>query len=156
VNSERPGPGLVKSKRVPLIERRVRDLVRCTDYRWRELFERADVVSEGAIRRDSDGPTYYGSTHVRLLVVDATRNETEQELVELRRIVRGDPHVRLRAIRLACLEAQIRSHSDLGAIRTEISFFDEPSAIGISVDVEAKLANTSDFERQQTLGTQKR
>jgi hypothetical protein len=152
VTIEHRGPGLVKTQRAPLIERKVRECIRCTDYRWRELFEKADVVSEGAIRRDNDGPTYYGSTHIRLAAVVNEGPNAQSEITLLRRSIRVDPHVRLRAIRLACLEAQVRSNAELTSIRTEIGFGHGADDLCISVDVEAKLVNLTVIERRRVTG----
>jgi hypothetical protein len=62
-------PGLRKARGVPLVERRTLELYRSSDYRWRELFECADVMSEGATRTEPDGATYYGSTSVLLTLM---------------------------------------------------------------------------------------
>jgi hypothetical protein len=130
---------LVKSKQAPLLERRVRGFVRCTDYRWRELFESAEILSEGAVRTDPEGRVYYGSTHIRLFDGKLFGVNGTVDRAELRRLMELDPHARLRAMRIACLEAQVRSGTSFEWTRTEVRFSSDSDAIDISVDVEARL-----------------
>ena len=49
------GPGLKKAHALPLLSTRKVELWQSSDYRWRELFEGADVMSEGATRGEPDG-----------------------------------------------------------------------------------------------------
>ena len=60
------GPGPAKARALVIGARRTLELWQSTDYRLRELFEAADVMSEGATRSEPDGATYYGSTSVLL------------------------------------------------------------------------------------------
>ncbi|MGC4063524.1 MAG: hypothetical protein QM784_02510 [Polyangiaceae bacterium] len=136
---KRTGPGLVKSKQAPLLERRVRGFVRCTDYRWRELFDHAEILSEGAVRTDAEGRVYYGSTHIRLFDGRLFGANDAVARNDFRQLMERDPHARLRAMRIACLEAQVRSGTSFEWTRTEVRFSSDSDAIDISIDVEARL-----------------
>ncbi len=52
------GPGPVKSGALKLGTSRKLELWQSADYRLRELFEAADVMSEGRTRSEPDGATY--------------------------------------------------------------------------------------------------
>lgn len=136
---KRAGPSIAKTKQIALVERRVRPLVRCTDYRWRELFEAADVISEGAVRHEAQGPTYYGSTSILLSDRSHGGIFEDAERATIRQMLDIDPHGRIRAIRIACLEAQLRAKTEVDSIRAELTFFDEPRGIRITVDVAAAI-----------------
>ncbi len=135
----RPGPGLRKASALPLVEERVVRALRGTDYRWRELFETADVVSEGATREENDGPVYYGSTSVLLPSLSRGGRITDAEVARARQVVARDPHCRLRAVRIACLEAELRARAPLGCVRAELFVRDDARGVRIDVDVEAKV-----------------
>jgi hypothetical protein len=133
------GPSIAKSKQTPLLERRTRPFVRCTDYRWRELFEVADVISEGAVRHEEQGPTYYGSTSILLSDRSHGGSYDDAERAEIGRLLNADPHARIRAIRIACLEAQLRAKTDIDSIRAELVVGEEKRGLRITVDVEARI-----------------
>ena len=137
-NVKRRGPSIAKARLAPIGELRTRPLIRCTDYRWRELFEGADVISEGAIRKEEQGDVYYGSTSILLKdqshggrILDAERTAVQQ-LLEI------DPHARIRAVRIACLEAQLRANTDIESVRAEIGIGEDVRGVCITVDVEAR------------------
>ena len=150
--SGRPGakpksPGLRKARGVPLVERRTLELYRSSDYRWRELFECADVMSEGATRAEPDGATYYGSTSV-LLPFSAHGGAVPKERArEIARLIANDPHARIRAIRIACLEAQIRSGAPIGRVRAELFVRRDARGIRVDVEVEARVFKNSERPR---------
>jgi len=146
VRARPSGPGLRKTAGLPVVKRRSAELWQSSDYRWRELFEAADVMSEGATRAEPDGPVYYGSTSVLLtlqshggLVPDACREE-------LLALVPNDPHARLRAIRVARLEAQLRSGGTLGLVRAEVSVRRDPRGVRVDIDVEADVHEVDERE----------
>ena len=62
------GPGIAKTRVAPLFHSQTLRLVSSSDARWTELFEKADVVSEGAPRGDGDERTYFGSSDIVLIV----------------------------------------------------------------------------------------
>lgn len=120
-------------------ERRIRPLVRCTDYRWRELFERADVISEGAVRHEEISRIYYGSTSILLKDQSHGGDIANSERSRIAQLLNIDPHARVRAIRIACLEAQLRAKSDVDSVRAELVVLEESRGVRITVDVEARI-----------------
>lgn len=142
----RGGPGLKKTRSLPLVERRTVELWRGTDYRWRELFETADVVSEGAIRHEQDEPIYYGSTSVLLTAARIGAADVD----EVQRLITRDPHCRLRAVRIACLEAELRARAPLGRVHAELCVRRDRRGVRIDVDVEAKVLGSDAQPRSRT------
>jgi hypothetical protein len=135
----RRGPGITKTRGQRLVERRSVDLFRSTDYRWRELFESADVISEGATRPETEGAVYYGSTSIILLVRSRGGSVDDDQLDEVSRLVGNDPHARTRAVRIACLEAQLRAGGPIGRVRAELLVKKDPDGVRIDVEVEARV-----------------
>ncbi len=130
--------------------------VRTSDSRWREAFEIADAVSEGAARVEGDRVVWYGSTSL-ILSVEATNDE---ERAFLAAVAERDVHVRTRAIRAAVREATVRAAaqtgqagqtgqtgtratSRLGRSQCEIRFAVDPRGVRIDVDVQAPLIEGS-------------
>lgn len=132
-------PGLAKTDGQPLVLRRAMELVKSSDYRLRQLFERADVMSEGKVRDEPDGRTYYGSTSVLLPFTTHGGGVPEERAQEVLRLLAADPHARTRAIRVACLEAQVRARSPIGRVRAELSMRRAQRGICIDVEVEARV-----------------
>lgn len=124
---------------MPVVRRRSVELWQSSDYRWRELFEAADVMSEGATRDEPEGPVYYGSTSVLLTLESHGGLVPDAELEQLLSLVPSDPHARLRAIRVACLEAQLRSGGTLGRVQAEVTVKRDPRGIRVDIDVEADV-----------------
>jgi hypothetical protein len=139
----RKSPGLRKTRGLPLVHRRQVELWQSTDYRWRELFESADVMSEGATRLENDGPVYYGSTSVLLPRASRGGGIADEELGTVFQLLRSDPHARLRAVRIACLEAQLRAGGTLGPISAELVVRRDTRGLRVDVDVEAKVLDAS-------------
>jgi hypothetical protein len=112
-------------------------MVRTTEGRWRELFEDADIISEGAARDDGSGErTWYGSTSLILeLPVETSLEDREQLLA----IARKDVHAHVHALRSAHREAQSRAPAQLGRVACELRFSDDPKGLRIDVDVQAPL-----------------
>ena len=139
----RGGPGPVKAGPYKLVQSRAVEVFRSSDYRFRELFDRADVMSEGAIRNESDGASNYGTTSL-LLPVASRGGIVPDELAErLSRLMNQDPHARLRAIRIACREARVRSVHPIGRIKAELVVRHDARGIRIDVDVEARVVATT-------------
>jgi hypothetical protein len=136
---KRPGPGPHKTKGLPIVEQRTVQMWRSADYRWRELFESADVISEGATRNESDGPTYYGSTSVLLPLESRGGRVPDADAGRVLRVIAVDPHARLRAVRIACLEAQLRAGAPIGRIHAELFVRRDERGVRIDVDVEARV-----------------
>jgi hypothetical protein len=107
-------------------------LVRGSDARWRALFARADIVTEGSVRAEVRGRAWYGSTSL-ILPVEAEEAPFVAALAEL------DLHVRLRALRTAHREACLRAPARLGPFACEIRFVRGGRGVRIDVDVQAPL-----------------
>ncbi len=134
-------PGLTKTRAEPLLSRRTVSLVKSSDYRVRQLFEKADVMSEGKVREDADGAVYYGSTSVRLLFSSKGGGIPDAQAHEVLALLSNDPHARVRAIRIACLEAQVRARSPLSRVRAELFVHRDATGLRIDVEVEARLVD---------------
>ena len=124
--------------------RRTLELWQSADYRLRELFEAADVMSEGATRSEPDGATYYGSTSVLLPFVSHGGAVPKERAREIAGLIASDPHARIRAIRIACLEAQVRSGAPIGRVRAELFVRRDARGIRVDVDVEARVFKNSE------------
>lgn len=139
------GPGPVKTGALALLGARKKlELWQSADYRLRELFETADVMSEGATRSEPDGATYYGSTSVLLPFASHGGFVPRERAGDIARLVASDPHARLRAIRIACLEAQVRSGAPIGRVRAELFVRADPRGIRVDVEVEARVFKSSE------------
>ncbi len=107
-------------------------LVRASDARWREMFDHADAVSEGSVRKELQGRVWYGSTSLILptAAVDAPF---------LAAIAQRDVHVRVRALRAAYREARSRAPATLGRFSCEVRVAADTCGVRIDVDVQAPL-----------------
>jgi len=103
------------------------------------LFEKADVVSEGAVRDESEGPVYYGSTSVLLATSLYGGGFAESDRDAVMQLLTADPHARVRAVRIACLEAQLRARRSIGAVRAELTIRQDARGVRIDIDVEARV-----------------
>jgi hypothetical protein len=129
------GPSLAKARAPALVER-AGGFVRTNEGRWRELFDSADVISEGAAKVEGDGRVWYGSTS---LILSLPTGTPEEERTFLRALGEKDMHVHLHALRCAHREAQSRAPGMLGRLVCELSFRDDPRGLRIDVDVQAPL-----------------
>lgn len=96
----------------------------------------ADVVSEGAVRDESGGRVYYGSTTLLLVPGERAR---EMGHAELCAHLAWDPHVRLLALRVAVREATQRAGARVGPASAEITFRQVAGGILATVDVSAPI-----------------
>jgi hypothetical protein len=131
------GPGIAKAGRHRLVATRSLEVWRSSDYGFRELFEAADVMSEGRVRSDRDGPSYYGTTSVLLPFVSSGGLLPDALGKEVLRLVSRDPHARVRAVRIACREARVRSVNPIGRIHAEVVVRSDPRGVRLDVEVEA-------------------
>ena len=129
------GPGLAKTRGERALHYRAALLVRGPIAHWAKLIETADVVSEGASKDDGDVPTWYGSTSLVLEFPDADA----ESRAFLATIARRDPHVRLRAVRIARREASSRAPAPLGRAVCEVRATEDPRGVRIDVDLQAPL-----------------
>jgi hypothetical protein len=130
------GPGLVKTTRAQLFHSRTFRLVASSDARWGEIFDTADVMSEGASRGEGSDRSYFGSSNIILLIAPEGPEQTVQTLAGA---VALDPHVRLRAMRVARREAAQRAHGPLDRVRTEITVSACAKGVAVHVEVEAQV-----------------
>jgi hypothetical protein len=128
------GPGLAKTKQAPLFHSRTLRLVASSDARWGKLFDTADVMSEGAPRGEGSERSYFGSSNIILLIAPENPDQTAQSLAGA---VARDPHVRLRAMRVARREAAQRANAPLDRMRAEITVSACATGVAVHVDVEA-------------------
>jgi hypothetical protein len=138
--SKRPiGPALAKARGLPLLRSRSLELWQGFDHRWRELLETADVMSEGAVRHEPEGLVYYGSTSLLLPFVSHGGQVPDLEGDRLAGVLSRDPHVRLRAIRIACREAEQRSPGPLARVTAEMFVRSERRGLRLDIEVEARV-----------------
>ncbi len=107
-------------------------LVRASDARWRDMFERADVVSEGSAREEAHGRVWYGTTSL-ILPADGA------DIPFFAAVAERDVHVRVRALRAAHREAASRAPGRLGRLSCEVRIAADPRGVRIDVDVQASL-----------------
>lgn len=129
------GPSLAKARAPALVERGG-TFVRTSEGRWRELFERADTMSEGAVRVEGGERVWYGSTSLILTLPTGTPEEDRTFYLS---IAQRDVHVHVHALRCAHREAQSRAPGMLGRVSCEVRFEDDPRGLRIDVDVQATL-----------------
>ncbi len=129
------GPGIAKIRAVPLTLRRQKHLVRVAYGPIQAWLERADVMSEGAVQGTPS--VYFGTTSIVLLWKDAAG------LGHGAPIDRGaltlDPHLRVRALRIAREEAELRAEGTLGVLRAEIEVAVTAANLTLRVEVEAAV-----------------
>ena len=148
VKARARGPGLKKTHALPLLSTRTVELWQSSDYRWRQLFEAADVMSEGATRDEPDGKMYYGSTSILLPFASRGGLVPDDQAEQVAHLLGRDPHARLRATRVARLEAQVRSAGPIGRLRAELGVSVVKHGIQVGVEVEARVhKDASDRER---------
>ena len=131
----RRGPTLRKARAPDLIERDG-PFVRTTEGRWRELFAKADAMSEGAVKDEQGERVYYGSTS---LIVGLPVDMPVEERTFLRALAEKDVHAHVHALRCAHREAQSRAPAMLGRTACDVRFSEDPRGLRIDVDVQAPL-----------------
>lgn len=136
-------PGLTKIRRVPLLQRRCVELCTISEGRWRDILEAADVVSEGSARLEGAALVYYGSTSVLLPRRSAGGVLPDVDVTALASVLRLDPHVRLRALRIARREAQSRAGAPMRTVLADMQVTEAPRGVVIAVDVSAHLMRPS-------------
>jgi hypothetical protein len=109
--------------------------------RWRAIVEAADVVSEGQTKAEGDRLVYYGSTSVLLLARASGGELPDAEVAAYAAVLRVDPHVRLRVLRIARREAAARAGGPLGTLRAEIDVATSARGVSLLVEVVARLAS---------------
>ena len=147
------GPGLAKVHGSPVILAREAVFVRTSRGRWKDLFARADILSEGCAR-DEVGASgaahgtvgaagaarvtrmWYGTTSL-ILPADGA------DPALLAAVAERDVHVRLHALRVARREACLRAPARLGRLACEIQVKLDKRGVRIDVDMQAPLIEWS-------------
>lgn len=142
-------PGLSKARRPDWVT--VRSSIRAHWPRWRELLERADVVSEGAPREEGASRVWYGSTSLILPLTEVP----EAERSFLASFAERDVHVRLHAVRTARQEAAMRAPAGIGRAHCEIRVQNDARGIRIDVDVQAPLIEGSRDALSESSGSKR-
>ena len=140
------GPTIVKARKPALVSMDRRARLRVHEAVWREMFDRADLVSEGSCRDEKGVRVWYGTTS---LILPLGLPFTHEERHFLAAVAARDLHVRLRAIRVAHREAQSRAPAALDNATCEITVSSDPGGVRIDVDIQAPLI-------EGRLGTSKR
>jgi hypothetical protein len=96
---------------------------------------------------------YYGSTSILLPFSSRGGLVPDDQAEQVARLLTKDPHARLRATRIARLEAQVRSASPIGRVRAELGVSVVQSGIQVSVEVEARVHR--ELEGRDTHGPRK-
>ena len=130
------GPSVVKARRPALVSLDRRARLRVHEPVWRELFDRADAVSEGSCREEQGGRVWYGTTS---LILPLPLPFTHEERHFLAAVAARDLHVRLRAMRIAHREAQSRAPAALARTTCELVVSSDPRGVRIDVDIQAPL-----------------
>ena len=132
-----PRPGLAKVRTPRHVSRTTRTFVRTLDGAVRDWIERADVMSEGAVRgAGGSAATYFGSSSILLAWELAPAAELRDPA--LLPLFENDPHVRVRVLRIARREAEARG-GDLSVVFADITASVTSKGVLLSVDVEAKV-----------------
>ena len=152
VKPRRDGPGLVKSTGSRLLSARHAVLIRSSDPRWRELLKGADAISEGQTKSEEGGDVWYGTTS--LILAFPEMSELDRAFVAA--VAEADPHLRLRATRIAHREAASRAPGNLGRVRCEIRTSVDPKGVRIDVDVQAPLIEGAPAKDAGTCGARRR
>lgn len=132
------GPGIAKVARPSLVGRRSVELVSLCEGPWRGAIERADVVSEGRSQRDADGFSYFGSTSMLFKLIGAGGDLRPDEVAFAAAALRADPHVRLRALRIAHREATQRASAALGPMHAELFVQATTRGVELTIEVNAR------------------
>lgn len=135
-----PHPGLAKVRAAPLVQRRNVELILAPAGPIRDLVEVADVVSEGRAQPEDGELVYYGSTSVLLLRRTDGGTVPDGDVAALASLLRADPHLRLRVLRIAHREASARAGAPLGTVRAEIDVSPGARGVAVLVEVVARLA----------------
>lgn len=113
--------------------------MRADDALWGLLFERADIISEGATDRDEEGLVYRGTTSIILPAAALGVELDPARIASLARLASADPHLRLRATRIARREAYVRAPGPLQPAHMDLTVRSVVEGVRIDVEVEAAV-----------------
>jgi len=134
-------PGLAKARLRSTLSHKTRQFVRAMEGSLRAWMDSADIVSEG---RTSDG-RYFGSTSIFLAWRTAPAGLSYEG--ESARALVFDPHLRLRALRVARREAEARATGNLMSVSADLRAVFDARGMFVTIDVEAALGS----ERRETV-----
>lgn len=135
--ARRVGPGVVKVRHPRPVACRAVALLRADDALWAQLFEGADVVSEGAAEREGEVLIYRGTTSI--ILSGRVLSMSDQQLALLARAATVDPHVKLRAVRIARREAQVRAPGSLHPTVMDVVVRLCASGVRLDIEVDAQV-----------------
>jgi len=127
-------PGLVKIRSVPLVQRHHVELCAAHVGRFRAILDAGDVMSEGRVSIESGALVYHGTTSVLLLRRSLGGLLPDRDVTSLAAVLENDPHLRLRALRIAHREATARAGSPIGSAHAELRI--APGARGVIISIE--------------------
>lgn len=133
-----PHPGLAKARAPALSRPRKLALHAVRDSAWRLAFDAADVVSEGRTEGEAGRQVYYGSTSVLLRFAGRTEPRSVAEL-ESAWTAQFDPHLRVRALRIARREAIFRAGGELDSVHAELTVTVTQLGLRVAIDVVAYI-----------------
>ncbi len=128
-------PGLRKARTPDAVQTREVSYFRAFAPDVRRRIEEASTLSEGAIREESEGPVWFGTTS---LIVGLGGVPLELHPA-FHGLLTHDLHARARIVRLAHREASLRAPGTLGRLQCDIRFEKTSDAVRIDVDVQAPL-----------------
>jgi hypothetical protein len=146
-----PRPPLAKVRAAPPVRERHVALVSALEGRLRDLLALADVVSEGGARVEGHGGVYYGSTHLLLTPVSRGGPFADADVAALARVAAADPHLRVRALRVARGEALVRAGAALGPMQAELVIEHSARGLAIRIDLSAMILESGARRRSPTV-----
>ena len=132
----------------PLVRERRTRLVATFDARWRDLLEGADVVSEGRTLEEGGAIVYYGTTSVLLSTARIQAVPGAPAIDFFAAVARFDPHVRVRALRIAYREASVRAAAPLLSMRAEVEIRATARGVLVEIDVVADVRRAKNALRR--------
>jgi hypothetical protein len=132
-------PGLTKIRSIPLVQRRSVELCTAHEGRFRDILDAADVMSEGQVSIEGGALVYHGTTSVLLLRRSSGGLLPDLDVDSLAAVLRSDPHMRLRALRIAHREATARAGSPIGSARADLRIDAGARGVIISIEMSAPL-----------------
>ena len=133
------GPGIMKVRRPQPHSSRMAWLTRADDALWALLFKHADIISEGAADQEEHMLVYRGTTSIILPTAPLGLDFDASRIASLVRVASVDPHVRLRATRIARREAYVRAPGPLQPAHMDLVVRATPGGVRIDVEVEAAV-----------------
>ena len=106
-------------------------------------------MSEGATRLEASGPVYYGSTSVILPVTSCGGLLPDADRSRATRAMTADPHARVRAVRVAYLEAQLRAGGPIEKVFADVTVRSDARGVRVDIEVEARVLSAGGAKRHR-------